>query len=76
MVLTIDRLNLQVRELEKQYDEAQINLGNNVVNFIMQYQASMNQIKANIDLIHKQIAELVEEKQKLEEGKKPIGDKK
>lgn len=58
MGLTIDKLNLQVVELEKQYDDMLANLGNNVVNFVMQYQAGMNQVKAKIDLIHSQIEEL------------------
>ncbi len=72
MVLTIGKLELQVKELEKQYNEGQTNLGNNVVNFIMQYQAGMNQVKANIALIHKQIAELVREKQEEDKKKKEL----
>ena len=64
MVLTVDKLNLQVAELEKQYNEMMNGLGNYVVNYVMQYQAQMNQVKANIDLLHKQIRGLVKEEQK------------
>lgn len=72
MVLTIDKLNLQVSELEKQYNDMMNNLGNNIVNYVMQYQTQMNQVKANIDLIHKQIKGLVHEEQK---AKKEIESK-
>lgn len=64
MVLTVDKLNLQVAELEKQYDNMLANLGNEIVNSIMRYQATMNQVKAKIDLIHNQIGELVKENNK------------
>ena len=65
MVLTVEKLNLQVKELEKQYNNLLSSFGNNVINYVMQYQANLNQLKAKIDLVHKQIMELVQEEQKL-----------
>ena len=55
MVLTVEKLNLQVKELEKQYNNLLSSFGNNVINYVMQYQANLNQLKDKIDLVHKQI---------------------
>ena len=65
MVLTKEKLELQVTELQKQYNGLVNSLGNNVMNYIIQYQSQMTQIKAKIDLVHNQIGELVKEEQKL-----------
>jgi len=65
MVLTKEKLELQVTELQKQYNELVNSLGNNVMNYIIQYQSQMTQIRAKIDLVHNQIGELVKEEQKL-----------
>ena len=64
MVLTKEKLELQVTELQKQYNGLVNSLGNNVMNYIIQYQSQMTQIKAKIDLVHNQIGELVKEEQK------------
>ena len=70
MVLTIDKLNLQVKELEKQHAQLLESFSNNVVNFCFNYQANLQQLKAKIDLIHNQIGILVKENQKIEKEKK------
>ena len=72
MVITIDSLNLQVKVLEGQYNNLLEGFANSIVNFTLQYQTNLQQTKANIDLLHKQIAGLVIEKQKAEKDKKKI----
>lgn len=72
MVLTVDKLNLQVAELQKQYSHTLENFSSNVVNFCFNYQANLQQLKAQIDLVHNQIGELVIENQKIEKEKKVV----
>ena len=66
MVITVDSLNLQVKALQDQYSKMLEEFGNNIVNFVFQYQTTLQQLKANIDLLHKQIGELVKDQQKEE----------
>lgn len=70
MVITIEKLNLQVIALQDRHDKLLEGFGNNVVNFALQYQTNLQQIKAQIDLLHRQINELVKDQKKEEKKKK------
>ena len=72
MVITIEKLNLQVKALEDQYNLKLEGFGNSVVNFALQYQTSLQQIKAQIDLLHRQIGELIKEQQKEKKKTKEV----
>ena len=70
MVITVDSLNLQVKALQDQYGKMLESFSNNIINFALQYQNNLQNVKANIDFLHKQIGELVKEEQKSEKEKK------
>ncbi len=67
MVWTVEKLNLQVAELEKQHNLMNTagNLALNVSKFINDYQHKVLETKIRIDILHKQIGELVQEEQKI-----------
>ena len=67
MVLTIEKLTLQVTELEKQFNVMNTaqNMAQNLKTFINNYTIQVVDMKARIDMLHKQIVELVQEEQKL-----------
>ena len=67
MVLTIEKLQLQVAELEKQFNVMNTaqNMAQNLKTFIDNYNIQVVDTKARIDILHKQILELVQEEQKL-----------
>ncbi len=67
MVLTIEKLQLQVTELEKQFNVMNTaqNMAQNLKTFIDNYNIQVVDTKARIDILHKQILELVQEEQKL-----------
>ncbi|KKK42758.1 hypothetical protein LCGC14_3169550 [marine sediment metagenome] len=67
MVLTIDKLNLQISELGKMIDAIKDNLGNDIIKYIAQQQGKTTQLNAQISMIRIQIGELITEKQKEKE---------
>ncbi len=76
MVLTIDKLNLQITELGKMIDAIKDNLGNEIISYIVQQRGKMTQLSAQISLIRIQVGELITEKQKEKEKKKKQKQKK
>jgi hypothetical protein len=70
MVITIEKLNVEVVKLENEYKVMLDSFPNAVINFALQHQANIQQTKAKIDLIHKQIGELVKDKAKEEKEAK------
>lgn len=73
MVLTIEKLNLQIKTLEAQYNAMLNGSTNAMINFAFNYQKQVADVKAKIQVISGQVIELIREEQKakkLEEQKK------
>lgn len=75
MVLTIEKLNLQIQELTKQHQGLLNSFGSNVINYILEYQKQISNIQAKLEIINGQVLEMIQEEQKakkLVEQKKEI----